>query len=463
MHLLPFASTIQAATVHLKKAAQVNAGPSSIRLKQTTLRGGSHVIQSKINHNLSASLKDQTGTYSKEMTAMTKLTEKLKRTITYYDKLTPSEDLDGAKDALGYVIKRIHDLQSELDWLLPSLASTQYQTEEDKETYRALVKFQDDLTKLSKAANDEAATILKITRAGAGNRPDANTEDAIKRTLSNGLGLSNNESQFLNAFVEKQGGSWKEKREALSAIWALRGNQFTTLKQGKGNVYGADVEYQTTDVGKSQLWDQKTMFSDQNGFDGRLIHTHTKNFDSEKHGVGLLFDSTFENDSNYEKAWLGINKALLSGEIEVGAVKEVRAPNSDLAALHSDIYVEMSANNTQGTVEQNVKWAETKLDNKTQGVYQVIDKAKIASTNYANVANGTATTHSRYTNNRNWLPPGVYDEYAVKGGLPNEGSGRFVATEDRSEIYLTVTHYKPYTVKLANSSVVNRKAFFRII
>ena len=56
----------------------------------------------------------------------------------------------------------------------------------------------------------------------------------------------------MRELIEKQGGSWKEKREALSAIWALRGNQFTTLKQGKGNVYidgtlkGTFDDYATT-------------------------------------------------------------------------------------------------------------------------------------------------------------------------------------------------------------------------
>ena len=367
-----------------------------------------------------------------------------------------------AKKHLKLVLDRIDALQYELNWLLPGLSYTQGQSPSDKESYRVLVKFQDDLTKLTKAANDEASRILNIVRAGAGNRPDANEGGALTRTLTSGaLGLSGPEGIFRTGFRANQGQTWKEDREALSAIWAQRGGVFANLTPGKGNRYNVDVEYSTTDVGKPQLWDQKTIFSDQTPFDGRIRHTHHKNTDENAHGVGLLFDSTFENETNYEKAWVNINRAILSGDITASAVREVRAPNPSL--FQSEIYVEMASRVDPGTVAANIKWAEPKLNGAQQDGFDVIPAAQLGGTNYAAVLGGTAASHSRYTNNRNWLPPGVYDEYAASGPMPNEGAARFVATESRDRIYLTVTHYKRYTVKLANNTIVNRKAFFRVL
>ena len=118
--------------------------------------------------------------------------------------------------------------------------------------------------------------------------------------------------------------------------------------------YGADVEYKTTDVGKSELWDQKTLYYGHTGFDGRIHHTHTKNRDDGGKGVGLLFDSTFIRRKNYEKAWLQIHEAVLSGEISPDAVKETKASLRQDQALRALMAVSRSSLGCRpGTLRQH--------------------------------------------------------------------------------------------------------------
>lgn len=404
-------------------------------------------------------------TYALQVKEVAKTAAGVNLWIPQYDQLDLTTELGKANalKALKNINIKLGEMQGALDWLIPGLSLRNHQSGADAKTYAALVTFQTSLMGLIRATNNETARVLNITRAGAGNRPDANTEGAIGRSVAN-LGLTQTETTWMSDFATNQGNSWKEQREALSGIWAKRGGQFTNLTAGKetdedGKVT-LDVEYKTTDQGKSTYWDQKTIFTGQEAFDGRIKHTHTKHTDDNDRGVGLLFDSTFENESNYEKAWLTINAAILGGDIDASAVREVKAANP--ALFSSDVYVDVTSNSTANGFETNVKWVEKQLSGQQNGGYETIASAKLSGTNYAKLMAGQLTSHSRYTNNRNWLPDGVYDEYAVTG-LPNDGAGRFVANADRSVVYLSVTHYKPYTVKPANANAINRRAFFRVV
>lgn len=154
----------------------------------------------------------------------------------------------------------------------------------DRAAYSALVNLKEQAMSLAADVNREAATLKGVVRAGAGGRPDANAENAINQSVG-GLGLTNQESQFGTGFVQNQGGGWKEQREALSAIWAKRAGLFQSLTPGKQQS-GPDIEYRTTDPGQPQYWDQKTMYTGPEGFDGRLMETHGKVADQNGRGWG---------------------------------------------------------------------------------------------------------------------------------------------------------------------------------
>ncbi len=326
----------------------------------------------------------------------------------------------------------------------------------DRAAYSALVNLKEQAIALAADVNREAATLKGVGRAGAGGRPDANAENAINQSVG-GLGLTQQESDFSAAFVQNQGGGWKEQREALSAIWAKRTGLFQNLTPGKQQG-GPDIEYRTTDAGEPRYWDQKTMYTGHEGFDGRLMETHGKATDQNGRGVGLLLDSTFESPHNYEKNWLGINMLILSGQLPPEAVKEVHAPNP--AALRSEIHVVMTQQYPNG-VEKNVKWAEGK-SNGQQGNFLQIPAQQLGATNYQAVKAGQENSWSRYSNNRQWLPAGVYHEYPVKCAQLSEGSCRFVMSEDRATVYLSVTHYKGYSVQPAQGAMQVRNPFYLV-
>jgi hypothetical protein len=178
--------------------------------------------------------------------------------------------------------------------------------------------------------------------------------------------------------------------------------------------------------------------------------------------VGLLLDSTYERLDNYEKAWLSIHDQVFKGDIDASAIKEVRAPNPEL--LRSDIYVETNRQYPGGSVERNIQWAETKRATDLDAGFAKIPRSKLSDTNVAEAATIGSSAHSRYTNNRQWLPTGVYDEVAVKGGnIPDAGSARFVVSEDRTTVYLSVTHYKGFTVKAGTSQPQVRNPFYKVV
>jgi hypothetical protein len=128
---------------------------------------------------------------------------------------------------------------------VPGLANeVNKQSAADKASYTALVDFQSRVTRLSQSANAEVAEVVGVERAGPGGRPDANNPDAIRASID-ALGLSPEQKDFLKRFVAEQGGKWKEAREALTGIWAQAEGQFTDLRPGKANKYGANVEYRT--------------------------------------------------------------------------------------------------------------------------------------------------------------------------------------------------------------------------
>jgi len=401
-----------------------------------------------------------TATYSYNLQQIVGWNDDLRRAIKEYNKLAQPYL---AKPALAKVLELIETINQDLQWLVPGLSrDVRSQSAADKASYAALVRYQNRLTALSKKANDEATGMVGVQRKGPGKRPDAMTEQALVASIGT-QGLSTAQRDFLTRFVTTPG-NWKEIREAFSAIWAKQQGMFTDIEPGKPNDYGADVEYTTADTGKPELWDQKTIYSHVTAFDGRVGKTHKKNTDDQGHGVGILFDSTYEGSQNYEQAWVAISQLLLTGQIPPDAVKEVRAPNSG-AALRADIFVDLTVGTVNPDVEEdgNIRWAEREKTGAQVGGLETIATAKVNAKGLNGIVAGTTTPFARYTNNRNWLPDGVYDEYPATG-FSNDGKARFVITSDsrKRHVYLSVTHYKGFTLRTGTGNV-NRNPFYKIV
>jgi hypothetical protein len=395
---------------------------------------------------------------------------KLARSIRAYNFAERDDQQVAAKNLLRQIVDQLQELQVKVEYEVKDVAGG-YRDQDSVELYRAAVGVNADLIGLATVVNDEVARRSGVQRAGAGGRPDANQEAAMDASI-NLLGLSPVELAFVTNFVAGHRGNWKQRREALSAVWALRQGMFanlTTAKVGGQSIApgGLDVEYLTTDPGTSQMWDQKTIYTDQSGFKGRVDETHSKGTDPQGRGIGILLDSTFEGTDNYEKIWLGFSQMLLDGRLPGSALKEVVAPQPQnfRAAIHVDMTVHASAN--ASPEEKNIRWAENRLTGQQDANgLQCIAPASLAGTGLNQARAGTGNSWSRYRNDRNWLPAEPYSEYAVEGVIPNPGKARFVVTDDtregRRKVYLSVTHYKGFTVNTANG-MVSRNAFYRVM
>jgi hypothetical protein len=404
--------------------------------------------------------------YADSINELIQLNDEVGAAIRKHNRLERQQQSGGARAELERLVGLMRALTNQLnDEALVNVGTDL--SDDGKTLYGELVHYKSRLTELSTVVNDEVARTHGVTRAGQGGRPDANTESGIDATVAGGaLGLTVPESTFVSDFVRDQEGNWKQRREALSAIWALQQGLFTDLRSGHANQYGKDVEYETSDPDEPELWDQKTLFVDQSGFDGRLTKTHGKNTDAGGRGVGLLFDSTFEGPTNYEKVWLEISQMLMSGALPGSAVKEVVAPNPQ--AFRAGIFIDMTrhANAQDPEEDGNVRWVETKLAGRQDAHgLEVIDENKLGGTGLDKIKDGSEQTYNRYTNNRDWLPAGAYSEFGAKG-LPNTGKAKFVAsdasTPGKRRIYLSVTHYKGFTVRKNGIGDVNRNAFYRV-
>ena len=379
---------------------------------------------------------------------------------------------------LTAILAELRDMeQNYISAALPSLTKTKDQSAADKATYEALLILRDEWVPLMQSVNDEIAGRFNIQRTGPGARPDVK-EAVLKSYESGRLNLTAPEQTWVKTFLQSQGTNAKTVQEAFTAILARRAGHFLNLSSGKGNPYKkkgttkeADVEYRTTDPNKPVIWDQKaiTIGEGQTSFDGRLDKTYNKAEDTQGTPVpvGLLFDSTYVDPRNYEIAWGAINDMLLSGAIPATAIREVRSLQPQ--ALLSDIDVKMTEkiadNDPDKGKKQNIKWVEN-LKGAAQNGYLTVARNALPAHRLAQILNGTEPSYSRYTNDRSWLPSGVvYNEYGagISGSNLDSGSIKFVLSADLQQIYLTVTHYKGYSVTPSGGQPQARNPFFKVL
>jgi hypothetical protein len=387
-----------------------------------------------------------------------------------------------ANATLTQILAGMRNIESEhLAQTIPYMTRMENQSDADKASFEALLLLRDEWTALMSSVNDEIATRHGVQRQGAGSRPDV--KKSVPATIESGsLNLSGAEKTWMKTFLESQGASEKTKQEALTAIWAKRANYFQNLTSGKNNPYKkkdtgatADVEYQTTDLNKPKIWDQKaiTIGEGQTAYEGRLEKTYTKAVDTKGDPVpvGLLFDSTFADPRNYEIAWGAISEKLITGAIPASAIKEVRAPTPGAFLSDRDVRMaeKVSEQDPDKAKKHNIKWAEalhTGVQNGPPRLYTIPRNKLPGGNRLAQILAGQIPPYSRYLNDRSWLPTGVvYNEYGsgITGKNLSETDIKFVLSADLQQIYLTVTHYKAYSLTPANGQPEARNPFFRVL
>ena len=212
-------------------------------------------------------------------------------------------------------------------------------------------------------------------------------------------------------------------------------------------------------------WDQKVVYWDEHGFDGRLVHTHTKL--GPDNLVGLLFDVTYVDALNYERLWVDLFRKVLKGQIHRTKIREVRSPLAD--TLTAQILVSVDpARQPESTADyrNDILLMDAKAEEKNG--WMVIKASALDSKYLDKIIKQKVSPYCTHDNNRGWLPMGIaYFEYPMGSEkLDNKVSNRsrckYVVSLDRSAIYLSPTHYKGFSIRMGDGTIVRRRPFYKV-
>jgi ubiquitin C-terminal hydrolase len=351
------------------------------------------------------------------------------------------------------------------------------------------------LRTLKSEVNAELAKRLGMTRAGAGNRADANKSSAQGLPEDATAKEKQLFAQLTSGQVHQS--SSKTTQEALTAVYATRTypELIDKISLWKGK---HDVEFDI--AGKP--WDQKTVYYAEKPFDGHLHKTYNKldkpehaphgdkepakpepakskpakptpakstpakTAGSSKHGddkpprVGLLFDTTYVEDHNYEHFWGLLLHDVLNDHFDPKNLKETRAPDPD--ALVSSTIIDEAASSRDPSEKAVLDLQKLATGGSGNRVMRKI--AASALPNYIAPAvlaavKGELLAYSQHRDNRGYLPPGaVYWEYPVSG----YNKIKLVISHDRKRLYVTATHYHPYSIRTKSGTTESHHAFFEI-
>jgi hypothetical protein len=306
--------------------------------------------------------------------------------------------------------------------------------------------------------NSEADALTGIARIGAGNVPELNKDEALRKKVKERKLNSAKKTDLAVAVPNEDTASKTELREGLTIDAALNAGTFSSLKKFAHS--GVDVDFETnTPVNGYKYWDQKAMYLDGPGWDGRVEHTHAKDVKGDGKKTGILVDTTYATDKDYQRGWLSLNKNILSGVIDPRAIKETKVNNAAAA-------------------EKNITFDSTKTYNTGDGeiynlkiLHKTIKDAGFTSQTISTDLNGltsqiqaklTAKDFVSYRDHRGRLPRGNYIE--INGVHFDSGQVgakvRVVLNTNDLACYLTVTHYEPFTWKPGSGAQVNKLAFF---
>ena len=327
--------------------------------------------------------------------------------------------------------------------------------------------------------NDWLARFYGIERAGPGGRPDAAkaTEPPVLEPDDLGLVLgylktakAPSDKRTPQQLLESQGKEEREKsvQEALTALFAVRNELFKTVVHGD---YAADVDF-TAD---NEPWDQKTIIfgKEDHDFGGRLKTTQSKKVrkgeatkakPESAAKVGILLDSTYVLQKQYEQAWQSVLTLVLQGEVNPKYLAETRAPES--VGLVSQNYFDV-------TDKKKPVWAPSVLAAEKIAT-QASPRPTIASTalpgdlrdRLLGIVEGRVEAFTQHRDDRGWLPGGVlYFEYSTGGVADPYGDNhcKLVVSHDLQHLYFTCSHYKAYSYRTTGGEILSRPPFYEIL
>jgi Domain of unknown function (DUF4157) len=312
--------------------------------------------------------------------------------------------------------------------------------------------------------NSEADKLTKINRIGAGNAPELNKDNALKKMVDERSANSPKKGDLTAAISDSSSASKTELREGLSIDSALTAGTFKSLKKHINT--GVDVDLETADpIDNYKYWDQKAMYLDGPNWDGRTQHTHDKIVEPDGYGngqkTGLLVDTTYATNKDYERGWLHLNKNILGGTMDPKAIKETKMAN--IANQERAVLFDSTQAYNGGPGElSNLKLLHKDIKDAGFISQQIAGDYNGLKDQYQNKI--TCRSFVAYRDHRGRLPAGNYVE--INGITFNGGQTgatvRGVINVDDGACYLTVTHYEPFTWKDGSAAKHQKSPFFEL-
>lgn len=309
--------------------------------------------------------------------------------------------------------------------------------------------------------NNEADSLTGIARIGAGNAPELNKDEALRRKVKERKLNSTKKADLISAVPNEDTASKSELREGLTIDSALASGTFTSLSKHENA--GVDVDFVTNHpINGYKHWDQKAMYLEGPTWDGRVEHTHAKDVEDNGKKTGILLDTTYATGKDYERGWLALNKSILSGKLDPKAIKETKLANATTTT--KDILFD-------STLKSQPKGDDNLINLKL--LHKDIKDAGFITQQIAVDLNGLlaqvqtkvdSRAFTAYRNHRGRLAAGNYIE--INGIRFNDGQSgakvRVVINTIIGHCYLTVTHYDPFTWQDSNAAQNSKSPFFEL-
>lgn len=231
-----------------------------------------------------------------------------------------------------------------------------------------------------------------------------------------------------------------------------------------------DIDFtSSTKVQGYNNWDQKSMYVDDASWTGRIPHTHAKTHRGQR--TGILLDTTYATEKDYARAWMELNRMTVEATglddgteviVDPKAYFEVRA--ADPTVYERQIAFDAAHEDATDAVGKNLVLFRSKMGADAFAAQRFEDVFDLKGQIDELIAQSIVRS---YSDHRNVLPAGNYMEFdqGIDLGMQaiHYASVRVVREHETGRMYLTLTHYKPFTWYDEKGTQHQGRPFFEVV
>jgi len=324
--------------------------------------------------------------------------------------------------------------------------------------------------KAAQLVNQRFDDVHRRARIGAGGAPELIKEAALVKAARHEAKVGKHAPPLRQAFAESIELQGKKTAETLTMARAVHSGTFKDMRFLPKTEAPQDIDFtSTTQVQGYNNWDQKSMYVDDAQWSGRIPHTHAKTHRGQR--TGILLDTTYATEKDYARAWMELNRmtveatALEDGTeiiVDPKAYLEVRA--ADPNVYEREIAFDAARGGASDAVGKNLFLFRSKIGAEAFAAQRFKDvfglEGQIDQLIARSIVRG-------YSDHRNVLPAGNYMEFdqGIDLGMQaiHYASVRVVREHDTGRLYLTLSHYKPFTWYDEKGDMHQGRPFFEVI